>query len=156
MVLSNVLFYCRWAVENFRSANAFLVEPPQFNAALVGMQMSAGVRVGRAAEEERLPGRLPLAQMRRWQGRRTTRPWRQPTEGETLVLTRGASRFRSPGEEGVSMHASDQELSADSSSSSDEAPSESADAAGGGASDGGSPAVPPGRVQRAVEKLEGA
>jgi hypothetical protein len=52
LIFMGGVFYCRWAVENFRSANAFVVEPPQFNAALVGMTMSAGVSVGRAVPAE--------------------------------------------------------------------------------------------------------
>jgi hypothetical protein len=144
-------------VENFRSANAFLVEPPQFNAALVGMQMSAGVRFGRAAASD---GGEPAGMS----SVGADEAMAGPSHDTSVASTDGGTdaggdarrvTFSSPGEEGVSVHASDQELSADSSSSSDEAPSESAEAAGGGASDGGSPAVPSGRVQRAVEKLEG-
>ncbi len=144
-------------MENFRSANAFLVEPPQFNAALVGMQMSAGVRVGHVAASD---GGEPAGTSSAGTDEAVAGPSHDPPVASTSggADAGGDARrvtFTSPGEDGVSVHASDQDLSADSSSSSDEAPSESAEAAGGGASDGGSPAVPSGRVQRAVEKLEG-
>jgi hypothetical protein len=42
-----VVICCRWAVENFRSANLFVVEPPKFGAALVVMTMSTGVNASR-------------------------------------------------------------------------------------------------------------
>jgi hypothetical protein len=159
-------------VENFRSSNAFLVEPPHFNAALVGMQMTAGVRVGRVASTDvGEPAEAPSGDVGEVvAGPSRDAPTASTSEGVGVVCdvkhptsasggadAGGDARrvtFTSPGEDGVSVHASDQELSSDGSSSSDEV-SDSADVTVVAAAGAGSPGEAPGRVQRAVEKLEG-
>ena len=160
-------------MENFRSSNAFLVEPPHFNAALVGMQMTAGVRVGRVASTDvGEPAGAPSVDVDEVvAGPSRDAPTASTSGGADAVSdarhpasTSGGAdaggdarrvTFTSPGEDGVSVHASDQELSSDDSSSSDEAPSDCADGTVVAAAGAGSPGEAPGRVQRAVEKLEG-